>query len=141
MIYLRRFTTNERGTPGLLFHDGDFICFTLEDPIRPEKIYGDTCIAAGTYPLRKIQHGRFYEIYHKRWDHKFAIEIADVEQFTNIRIHSGVTKKDTKGCPLTGLGFNVDAMALSQSRAAYVKLYEWLESMDPLPSLTITDPP
>ena len=141
MLYLRRFTTNEQGTLGLLFIHGDFLCFTLEDPIRPEKIAGDTCIPSGRYRLIKRTHGRFYRAYKRRWGHEFAIEIEQVPDFTNVLLHSGTTKKDTRGCPLTGNGCDGQTMALSHSRAAYARLYDILRGTDSLPYLTITDPP
>ena len=75
------------------------ICKTLEDRIRPKgvKVYGETCIPAGTYD------------YAVTWSNKFKrplIEIYPVEGFTGIRIHRGDSANDTKGCPLVGRKFN-----------------------------------
>lgn len=35
-------------TVGKLYVDGEYECFTLEDPVRETKIYGQTAIPYGT---------------------------------------------------------------------------------------------
>ena len=82
VVVREAFTANY--TQGKLYHDGKFICHTLEDRTRPEgvKVAKLTAIRAGVYPLRVSMSNRF----------KRAMpEILDVPQFTGIRIHGGNT--------------------------------------------------
>ena len=47
-----RFSSQKDSTSGLLFDDSDgkleFLCYTLEDEYREEKISGETRVPAGT---------------------------------------------------------------------------------------------
>ena len=67
--------------------DGD-----LSDP-GEQKVYAETAIPRGRYPL-KITHSPKFG--------KLLPEIQNVQGFSGIRIHPGNTKKDTAGCPLPG---------------------------------------
>lgn len=83
---------------GQLFVDGKFFCQTLEDKDREledggEKVYGDTCIPRGRYPVKLT--------FSNRWG-KFMPEILEVPGFTGVRFHGGNTEHDTRGCPLLG---------------------------------------
>ena len=73
----------------------DYICYVLEDAVRPDniKVYGDTAIPQGTYSIRNSMSNRWQKIYP---------EIMDVPNFTGIRLHGGNSKIHTKGCLLTG---------------------------------------
>ena len=51
------FTT--QSTSGALTVDGVFECFTLEDPVRPQKIAHITAIPAGTYEVTITPSARF----------------------------------------------------------------------------------
>src|SRR5690606_26679942 len=50
-ITLLRYVDDEETTLGLLFYDGKFFCYTLEDTFRETKITGKTRIPKGTYRL------------------------------------------------------------------------------------------
>ena len=52
-LELKRFSAQSDTTLGLMFLDGEFECFTLEDEYRAEKIKGETRIPAGTYKVEK----------------------------------------------------------------------------------------
>ena len=66
-----RFSSQSDSTNGLLFNVTEgkrtFLCYTLEDEYREEKIMGETRIPAGTYriTLRKTGgfHGRYLTKY------------------------------------------------------------------------------
>lgn len=138
MFILRRLETCPKGTIGALYLDDDFVCFTLEDPIRVgEKIPGNTAIPSGSYQLAKRKHGRFYEIYKTRWSHQFSIEIMNVHNFTDVLIHTGNDHGDTSGCVL--VGFSCDAMnvRVSDSWRAYKYLYKLIGSLEEMPKILI----
>ena len=52
-LELKRFSGQSDTTLGLMFVDGEFECFTLEDEYRAEKVKGETRIPAGTYKVEK----------------------------------------------------------------------------------------
>ena len=117
-------------TLGVLFVDGVFACFTLEDQLRDDgKIAHETAIPAGHYEVRLTHSQRFQRI---------MPEVLNVPNFTGIRIHQGNTTGDTSGCILVGQDRGV-AMVL-QSRRAFEQLMFRLErSTDPI-TLTIENP-
>ena len=88
-------------TPGSLFIDGEFECFTLEDvvrevpgvPVADWKIKGETAIPVGTYAVRLTMSNRFKKV---------LPLLIDVPGFEGIRIHPGNTDADTEGCILVG---------------------------------------
>ena len=80
-------------TIGELLIDGEHFCFTLEDPVRDEKIYGMTAIPYATYEVVITYSPRF---------HKYMPLLKNVDNFEGVRIHSGNTANDTEGCILVG---------------------------------------
>ena len=85
-------------TPGELWVDGKFFCYTLEDVDRKlesggKKVYGETCIPRGQYPVVLDFSARFNIV---------TPHVLGVPQFDGIRIHAGNTTADTHGCPLVG---------------------------------------
>lgn len=71
----------------------DFIGYTLEDAVLTHKIYGESAIPAGQYPLILSFSNRFKKI---------MPEILDVPNFKGVRVHGGNTEHDTLGCILLG---------------------------------------
>ena len=68
-------------------------CYTLEDPIREKKVWGDSAIPAGTYPV-KI-----------RFSNRFKRDLPGIEgvpNYSGLLIHGGNDKLDTHGCILVG---------------------------------------
>ena len=70
-----------------------FKCYTLEDPVRDKKVWGDTAIPAGTYTVKTRFSNRFK---------KDLPGIENVPGFEGVLIHGGNTKIDTHGCILVG---------------------------------------
>jgi hypothetical protein len=118
-------------TLGLFFVNGQWVCYSLEDKKRENKVYGETCIPKGIYELGLRAEGRTHEKYTERYANKpdfhvGMIQILDVPDFEYILIHSGNTKKDTLGCPLTGDNINENITQpgfISNSRKAYERFY------------------
>ncbi|HXU13765.1 MAG TPA: DUF5675 family protein [Terriglobales bacterium] len=104
-LTLQREPSTEESTPGKLFINGEFECFTLEDMVRELpgvrvaawKVVSQTAIPTGTYNVTIDMSQRFgREMPH----------ILDVEDFDGVRIHSGNTSADTEGCILIGQARN-----------------------------------
>lgn len=107
-LELRRWRLESTLTIGGLYLDGEFFCFTLEDPVRPTKIQGETAIPEGTYDVILSRSPRFQ---------RFMPEILGVPGFEGIRIHVGNTPEDTEGCIL--VGFATGREQIMESGAAF----------------------
>lgn len=120
----RRWRTGE-STIGCLMI-GDRLVYTLEDTFRPHKVWGETRIPAGLYPLNLRDGGGMNARYRKRFPemHRGMIWLRHVPDFEWIYIHPGNTAGDTLGCILVGLSRGPDRVA--QSVAAYQAIYPLL---------------
>ena len=117
-------------TNGLLFIDGLFECYTLEDQYQAVKVMHETCIPEGTYDIKFRTVGGFHEKYKKRYgaDHYGMLHLQDVPNFTYILIHAGNTDEHTSGCLIVGetqqdLDLSDDGF-IGHSGVAYSKLYK-----------------
>ena len=103
-----RFSSQEDSTSGLLFLDGknglEFLCYTLEDEYREDKIMGETRVPAGTYKIELRTEGGFHARYTKKYGkmHKGMLHVVNVPNFKWILIHTGNTDEQTAGCLLVG---------------------------------------
>ena len=116
-------------TNGMLFIDGIFECYTLEDQYQAVKVMHETCISEGTYDIKFRTVGGFHEKYKKRYgnDHYGMLHLQDVPNFTYILIHAGNTDEHTSGCLIVGetqqdLDISDDGF-IGHSGKAYLKLY------------------
>lgn len=114
---LRRVHGTQVYTAGTLYRGSEFVCHTLEDQERAVKIYGVTAIRTGEYQVIINMSTRFK---------KRMPLLLNVPNFTGVRIHAGVTSKDTEGCVLTAESL-VGGTAIN-SRKAYAKLFALLEA-------------
>ena len=93
-------------TNGLLFVDGVFECYTLEDQVRDgEKIKSETAIPLGEHEIKFRTVGGYDAKYQKKYGttwHKGMLELQDVPNFMYILIHTGNTDEHTAGCLLVG---------------------------------------
>jgi hypothetical protein len=126
---LYRFNDNGKSTLGLLFVNGRFRCYTLEDEARSEKVKGETRIPAGTYPLgyRNVESPltKRYRSKHDFFD--FHLHIQDVPGFDFVYIHIGNTDKNSDGCVLVGDSVDNNAIKdgfLGSSTPAFKRLYK-----------------
>lgn len=105
-------------TVGELYLNNEFYCYTLEDAVRPTKIYGKTAIPRGRYKVEITHSPRF---------RTHLPLLINVPNYVGVRIHAGNTALDTEGCLLVGLGLmrdpdqNLD-WRITQSRLAMAKL-------------------
>ena len=91
-------------TIGTMTLDGVFECYTLEDVVREEKIFGETAIPAGTYTV--------VVSYSPRFKRDLPL-LVSVPGFEGVRIHIGNTAADTHGCILVGRTHNADSVGAS----------------------------
>lgn len=116
ILKLQRTKEVNNATLGELFADGTFVCYTLEDKVRPEKIKHETCIPAGTYVI---------EITYSPTFKKILPLLLNVPGFYGIRIHAGNSIADTSGCILVGTKIIEDK--LLHSISAFTKLFTLLQ--------------
>jgi len=106
-LRLLRISSQNESTLGILFDvtcGVRWLCFTLEDEYRTEKVYGETRIPSGTYKIMLRTDGNHHDRYSRLYPtmHVGMLELQDVPNFTGILIHIGNTDKDTEGCLLVG---------------------------------------
>lgn len=104
-------------------------CDTLEDTdrglrqdmplelLKRMKVYGETAIPTGTYVVRWSYSNKFG---------KYMPELVNVPAFLGIRMHSGVTAKDSLGCILVGENKAVGQVV--NSRAAYARVAKQIKA-------------
>jgi hypothetical protein len=121
-------------TLGKLFLGKKFLCYTLEDTYRNEKIKHKTRIIAGTYRLHLREYGGHYERYRVRFrdiGHEGMIQVMDVPNFTDILLHIGNSKSDTSGCILLGEDYieQDGSFRIVKSTKAYKRFYPVLRKI------------
>jgi len=121
-------------TNGMLFIDGIFECYTLEDQYQAVKVMHETCIPEGTYDIKFRKTGGFHAKYTERYKnaHYGMLHIQDVPNFTYILIHTGNSDEHTSGCLIVGetqqdLDISKDGF-IGSSTVAYKKMYSKVAS-------------
>jgi hypothetical protein len=141
-LTLERIATDGASTIGILFLDGIFQCFTLEDEYRTVKIQGETRIPAGTHRIGLRNDGGLTQKYAARFPkiHKVMLWLRDVRCFEYIYIHVGNRDEDSEGCILVGdtAVTSDDDMMVGASRAAYRRIYPVLAAAAAAGDLEIT---
>ena len=133
-LQLSRFSSDSDSTLGLLHNitgEPKFMCYTLEDEERSQKVWGETRIDEGRYKLKIRQYGGFHERYKHRYNafHKGMIEICDVPKFTNVLFHCGNNDDDTAGCILLGDSQRQNITRsgfIGSSSDAYERVYKFI---------------
>ena len=131
-----RFNKGKDSTNGILFDisnkERKFLCYTLEDESREEKVYGETCIPEGEYC---IGLGGFHSKYSHRFSdiHVGMLHVLDVPNFKYILIHCGNTDEDTAGCLLLGnsqVNNNTKTNGfIGNSTEAYFNVYPYIANV------------
>ena len=116
-------------TNGMLFIDGIFECYTLEDQYQAVKVMHETCIPEGTYDIEFRKTGGFHAKYTERYKnaHYGMLHVQDVPNFKWILWHSGNTDENTAGCLLLGNSQESNLVKkdgfIGSSRDAYKLVY------------------
>ena len=121
-IHLHRQIHTDESTIGYMDVFGEGV-WTLEDPRRQHKVFGETRIPAGHYRLELRTEGGMSTRYAARFPnmHRGMIWLRSVPMFEWVYIHIGNTAKDTEGCILVGLAKDNDLIV--SSVAAYERIY------------------
>lgn len=127
-ITVKRFSDNGESTLGLLYINGSFVCYTLEDEARTQKVYAETRIPEGTYEVKLRTEGGFHQRYKQKFGamHKGMLHITNVPNFEYVLIHIGNDDDDTAGCLLVGDAPNNNAVTsgfIGNSTNAYKRIY------------------
>ena len=138
-LTLDRITTDDKPTLGVLREDQTFLCFTVEDRHRTEKVRGDTRIPAGTYPLKWRTSGKWAKRFQRK-GFPGSLEICDVPNFTDVLLHIGNDKGDTEGCPLPNLIAYANTRTGGQSALACAALYRRVAANDGPWEIEVRDP-
>ena len=104
-LLLVRDTFTDKATTGRLYIEDTFECYTLEDVVREDKIYGKTAIPEGRYEVVLDMSVRFK---------KELPRLLNVPNFEGIRIHAGNKAEDTEGCILVGITRKEDWIGCSK---------------------------
>ena len=143
-LELRRFSSQSDTTLGLLFVDGEFECFTLEDEYREEKVKGETRIPEGTYKVakREVLSGltEKYRSKYPWFDYHFLLH--EVPNFQYVYIHIGNDDDHTDGCLLVADSVKSNRVDqnnnLSSSTPAFKRLYQKMCEADII-NISVTD--
>lgn len=127
-IEVLRYSDDGETTLGLLYIDGSFYCYTLEDTYREVKIPGKTRIPAGSYKVDFIKEETSLTLLYRKtrdW-FDYHLEIKNVPGFVGVYIHNGGTSADTEGCLLIadGITANDTVKTLTNSRQTYEEFYK-----------------
>jgi len=106
-IEVLRVSSDVDSSSGLVFDITEgrkFLCYSLEDEYRNEKVKHETRVPAGTYQILLRKEGGFNARYAKKYGdfHKGMLHVQDVPGFQYILIHTGNTDEHTSGCLIVG---------------------------------------
>ena len=132
-----RFSSQEDSTNGLLFdatNGMEFLCYTLEDEKRDQKVMAETRIPSGTYNILLRKEGGFHARYTKKYGsmHKGMLHVQDVPNFQWILRHTGNTDEHTAGCLILGDSQENNILVkdgfIGRSTQAYKRVYPIIAS-------------
>ena len=124
-----RFQFGADATNSLLFIDGEFECYGLEDEYRDVKVMHETCIPEGEYEIKLRTEGGFHSRYVAKYGdfHKGMLHVQDVPGFEYILIHTGNTDEHTSGCLIVGDSQENNQLKkdgfIGRSTQAYKRIY------------------
>jgi hypothetical protein len=126
LLRLERFYNDGTATLGLLFLDGKFECFTLEDEPREVKLKAETRIQAEKYVVKLRNEGAMAFRYATKFPglHEGMLHLQEVPNFENVYLHIGNSEDHTSGCILVGQTLTTNPeLFVGKSTAAYEALY------------------
>ena len=131
-LQVLRFNSKSDSTNGLLFditNEIKFLCYTLEDERREEKVMAETRIPAGEYDILLRKEGGHHNKYTRKYGdmHKGMLWLQDVPNFQWILILTGNTDEHTAGCLILGDSQENNTLVkngfIGKSTQAYKRIY------------------
>ncbi len=131
---LKRVAYQPTRTLGYLYVNGDFFCYTLEDKVRPDgvKVWGETAIPSGRYSIAITFSNRFK---------RPMIQVLNVPMFSGIRVHPGVSEKNTHGCILVSRNRQGNVLHLEREACTILEDLLKREGQNKKATLLIVDDP
>jgi len=136
-----RFSSQEDSSSGLLFDATvgmKFLCYTLEDERRADKVRSETRVPAGTYKIALRDEGGMTKRYAEKYGDmhegmlcvhnapNWKLETPDMS-FQYILIHTGNTDEHTAGCLIIGDSQENNILKkdgfIGRSTQAYKRIY------------------
>ena len=143
-----RVSSDSDSSSGLVFditNGRKFLCYSLEDEYRNDKIMHETRVPAGTYQIKLRKEGGFNARYTKKYGnfHKGMLHVQDVPGFEYILIHTGNTDEHTSGCLIVGDSQENNQLMkngfIGKSVQAYKRIYTPIaEALEKGEEVTIT---
>ena len=142
-----RYSTNQESTLGCLLKQDegsdkkDFLCYTIEDEHREEKVMHETRVPAGTYHVGLRNEGGHYNRYRQKYSDVHKTDkhgmlciynadgwkiVTENMSFQYVLVHVGNSDDHTSGCLLTGDAPNNNQIAdgfVGSSAQAYKRIY------------------
>ena len=147
-LEILRVSSESDSSSGLVFDITDgrkFLCYSLEDEYRNEKVKHETRVPAGTYQILLRKEGGFNARYAKKYGdfHKGMLHVQDVPGFQYILIHTGNTDEHTSGCLIVGDSQENNQLLkngfIGKSVQAYKRIYTPIaEALEKGEEVTIT---
>jgi len=131
-LEILRVSSDVDSSSGLVFDVTDgrkFLCYSLEDEYRNDKVMHETRVPAGTYQIQLRKVGGFNARYAKKYGdfHKGMLHVQDVPGFEYILIHTGNTDEHTSGCLIVGDSQEINPLLkngfMGKSVQAYKRIY------------------
>ena len=147
-LEILRVSSDVDSSSGLVFDITDgrkFLCYSLEDEYRNDKVIHETRVPAGTYQILLRKEGGFNARYAKKYGdfHKGMLHVQDVPGFEYILIHTGNTDEHTSGCLIVGDSQENNQLKkdgfIGRSTQAYKRIYPPIaEALENGEEVTIT---
>lgn len=138
---IRYVNHHNKSTMGILYIDGEFQCYTLENPFRFTKMDTESRVPEGTYALKKREElSPMTERYRSKYPwFDYHIEVQDVPDFEYIYFHVGNQRRNTDGCILVGETADAGNQFIGKSVNAFERLYKRIsEAFDSKEEVTLT---
>lgn len=129
IVRVSRFAAYSGCTVSVMFINGDFVCFVLEDIFQKTKVKHKTRIPAGLYNISLQKSGNLHTKYAQKFPfHVGMLLLNNVPNFSGIMIHVGNTAKDSSGCLLVGDSHTANKQSIQDSTLAYTRIYKIISS-------------